>query len=354
MDWKEFKSALAIIAKERGISPEKVLESFEMALAAAYRKEYGKKEQKIVAKVNPETGEIQFWQSFLVVDDNFLKEKKINFLPERHIFIDEAKKIQENVQVGDELKIPLKTKKDYGRIAAQTAKQVIFQRLKEIEKETVFEEFKKKEGEVVSGIIQRVDKKQVVFDLGRAQGILPKEEQIPGEFYRPGQRLKAYVLRVESKKGGALIVLSRSFPKFVSKLFELEVPEISQGLVKIVSLAREPGSRTKIAVQSLDERIDPIGAVVGQRGTRISAVISELGGEKIDVIKFSKNDEEYIANSLSPAKVEEVKILEKNTALVLVRKDQLSLAIGKDGQNVRLAAKLTGWKIDVKSIEESS
>lgn len=352
MDWDELKQILPQIAKERGIPLEKVLESFELALASAYRKEYGKKDQKILAQLDWQKGEIQFWQVFTVVDDDFLKDKEIVFNPERHIFIKEAKKIKENVKVGDEIKIPMEKKESYGRIAAQTAKQVILQRLREAEKDVLWEEFLAKEGEIVAGIVQKVDKKNVVFDLGRTQGFLPKEEQIPGEFYRPGQRLKAIVLKVEKTKRGPKITLSRSFPKFVSKLFEMEVPELSQGQIKIVSIAREAGSRTKIAVQSLDERIDPIGAMVGQRGSRISAVISELGGEKIDVIKYSEKPEEYVANSLSPAKVLEVTIKDKNTAEILVSPDQLSLAIGKDGQNVRLAVKLTGWKIDVKSKEE--
>jgi N utilization substance protein A len=279
-------------------------------------------------------------------------EKKVKFNPERHILVTEAKKIDPKIKVGEELIIPLKEKEDYGRIAAQTAKQVILQKIKEAERETVFQEYKKKEGEIVSGIVQRVEPKMVYLNIGKTLGILPKEEQVQGEFYRPGQRLRAYILKVEETSKGPMIILSRAYPKLVSKLFELEVPEIQANQVEIKSIAREAGSRTKIAVFSKAEGIDAIGAMVGQRGTRVQAVINELGGEKIDIIQYSEKPEEYIANSLSPAKVLEVKILPKNKALAIVAEDQLSLAIGKDGQNVRLAAKLTGWKIDVRSKEE--
>ena len=385
MDLKTFSSAVAQIAEEKGIPQEKVIEIIEQAIAAAYKKDYGKKGQKIEAKLNPKTGQVKFWQVKLVVDDDMLlseeeieemkkkpkdeskeeeelqEKKKVRFNPERHIMIEEAKKIEPKIKVGEELKILLKTEKDYGRIAAQTAKQVILQRIKETERETIFEEFQKKEGEIVSGIVQRIEGKNVYLDLGKTLGILPPEEQTPGEFYRASQRLKAYVLKVEKTSKGPLVFLSRAYPKFISKLFELEVPEIASGEVVIKSIAREAGSRSKIAVASTAEGIDPIGSVVGQRGTRVMAVINELGGEKIDVIEWSEDPTEYIANSLAPAKVIEVKIGEKNKAQVIVPEDQLSLAIGKNGQNVRLAAKLTGWKIDVQSeggkkavIEETS
>jgi N utilization substance protein A len=225
------------------------------------------------------------------------------------------------------------------------------QRVREAERETIFQEYKSKEGEIISGIVQRVEGKNIFLDIGKTLGILIREEQVPGEFYRPGQRLKVYILKVEETPKGPAVFLSRSYPKIISKLFELEVPEVSAGQVQIKSIAREPGSRSKIAASSSQEGIDPIGSMVGQRGTRVAAVISELGGEKIDIIEYSDDPEKYIKNALSPAKVAEVKILPKNKALVIVPGDQLSLAIGKDGQNVRLAAKLTGWKIDVKGQE---
>jgi len=373
MDIKSFTSAIAQIAEEKGISSEKVLESIEMAIAAAYKKDYGKKGQVIKAKLNPESGEVKFRQVKLVVDEKTiyseeelekLKEKKIKegeteeaskkvrFNPEKHIMLKEAKEIKPKIKAGEELEIALKTQKDYGRIAAQTAKQVIMQRIREAEREGILEEYKSKEGEIVSGIIQRIEGKNVFLDIGKTLGILSKEEQVPGEFYRPGQRLKVFVLKVEETPRGPVVFLSRAYPKLISKLFELEVPEISSGQVQIKSIAREPGSRSKIAVASEKKEIDPIGAAVGQRGTRVMAVINELGGEKIDIIEYSEDPGKYIANSLSPAKVLEVKIIPKNKALAVVPEDQLSLAIGKDGQNVRLAAKLTGWKIDVRSAEK--
>lgn len=378
MDIKTFALAIAQIAEEKGISKEKVMETIEMAIAAAYKKDYGKKGQVIKANLNPESGDVKFWQVKQVVDKKMIyseeelskmeaersssswdepekpkdeesgDEKKVRFNPEKHIMLEDAKKINPKIKAGEELEMVLEAKKDYGRIAAQTAKQVILQRIREAEKESIFDEYKSKEGELISGIVQRIEGRNVFLDVGKTLGILPREEQVPGEFYRPGQRIKVFVLKVEESSKGSLIFLSRAYPKMISKLFELEVPEILAGQVQIKSIAREPGSRSKVAVASTEEGIDPIGAMVGQKGTRVMAVINELGGEKIDIIEHSEDPEQYIANSLSPAKVLEVKKMPKNKAQVQVVDDQLSLAIGKDGQNVRLAAKLTGWKIDVK------
>jgi len=378
MDLKGFKGALAQIAEERGISPEKVIETIEAAIATAYKKDYGQKGQKIKAKFNPVSGDVKFWQIKLVVDDSMLytdeeikemkerKEvppdearpgeeapKKYIFNPEKHIMLEDAKKDYPNIKAGEEIEIPLVSKQDYGRIAAQTAKQVILQKIREAEKETISSEYKSKEGEIVSGIVQRIEGHTVFVDIGKTLGILNREEQIPGEFYRPGQRLKLYILKVEDTPKGSIVMLSRVYPKLVSKLFELEVPEIAAGTVVIKSIAREPGFRTKIAVATNEEQVDPIGACVGQRGTRIMAVINELGGEKIDVVTYEENPEKFIANALAPAKIVEVKIEDKNTAVVFVPEDQLSLAIGKDGRNVRLAANLTGWKIDIKTTDKS-
>ena len=373
MDIKNFTSAISQIAEEKGIPLEKVIESIETAIAAAYKKDYGEKGQMIRAKLNPETGGVKFWQIKLVVSEEMIyseeeleklksvfakaaagkekekeKEEKIRFNPEKHIMSKEAKKIKKGIKVGEELEMPLKTREDYGRIAAQTAKQVILQKIREAERETIFEEYKSKEGEIVSGIVQRMEGRNVLIDIGKTLGILPREEQVFGEFYKPGQRLKVYILKVEETPRGPAVFLSRAYPRLISKLFELEVPEISQGQVVIKSIAREPGSRSKIAVESKEEGVDPIGSAVGQRGSRVMAVINELGGEKIDIIEYSDDSEKFIANALSPAKVFEVKIMPKNKALCLVPEDQLSLAIGRNGQNVRLAAKLTGWKIDVR------
>ncbi|PIP22032.1 MAG: transcription termination/antitermination protein NusA [Candidatus Nealsonbacteria bacterium CG23_combo_of_CG06-09_8_20_14_all_39_25] len=374
IDIKNFASAIAQIAEEKGISPEKILETIEMAIAAAYKKEYGKRGQIIKAKLDPGTGELKLWQVKQVLDKSMvyteeelekLKEKgkeiqedeegkKLRFNPEKHIMAEEARKIKPKIKPGEELETALEPKGDYGRIAAQTAKQVITQRIRESERESIFDEYKGKEGEIISGIVQRIEGGNVFMDIGKTLGILPREEQVPGEFYRPSQRLKTLVLKVEQTPKGPLIFLSRSYPKLVSKLFELEVPELSAGQIQIKSIAREAGSRTKIAVASTVEGIDPIGAAVGQRGTRVTAVINELGGEKIDIIEYSEDPEKYIANALSPAKVNEVKRLPKNKAQVIVPEDQLSLAIGKNGQNVRLAAKLTGWKIDVRGPAEAA
>jgi len=382
MDLKNFTSAISQIAEEKGIPAEKVIETIEMAIAAAYKKDYGKKGQIIKAKLNQKTGEVKFWQVKQIVDENMIysetelsetkekaekktksspgaeelevesEEKKVRFNPEKHMMIAEAKKIKPKIKAGEDLETPLETQGDYGRIAAQTAKQVILQRIREAEREVVFSEYKSKEGEIISGIVQRIEGRIVFLDIGKTLGLLPREEQVPGEFYRPGQRLKVYVIKVEETSKGPIVFLSRAYPKLISKLFELEVPEVSSGAVVIKSVAREPGSRSKIAVTSIAEGVDPIGSMVGQRGTRVMAVINELGGEKIDIIEWSEEAEKYIANSLSPAKVLEVKIMPKNKALVITPEDQLSLAIGKNGQNVRLAAKLTGWKIDVRSPEK--
>ena len=381
MDIKSFKGALGQIAEQRGISPEKIIETIEAAIATAYKKDYGKKGQKIKAKFNPVSGDCKFWQVKLVVDKSMLyteeeieemsrhgrdpaaagkdaeevregeAPKKFVFNGEKHIMAEDAKKDYPKIKIGEEIEIPLVSKQDYGRIAAQTAKQVILQKIREAEKETISIEYRSREGEIISGIVQRVEGHTVFIDIGKTLGILSREEQIPGEFYRPSQRLKLYILKVEDTPKGSVVMLSRAYPKLISKLFELEVPEIASGTVVIKSIAREPGFRTKIAVVSEEEGVDPIGACVGQRGTRIMAVINELGGEKIDVIQWQEKPEKFIANALAPAKIVEVKVGEKNTAVVFVPEDQLSLAIGKDGRNVRRAANLTGWKIDIKTSE---
>ncbi len=376
MDIKSFQRALAQIAEARGISPEVIIETIEAAIATAYKKDYGQKGQKIKAKFHPVSGDVKFWQLKLVVDESMLyteeeieelKEKrilpsedfgihregeeapkKVVFNPEKHIMLEEANQKNPEIKLGEELEIPLKSEQDYGRIAAQTAKQVILQKIREAEKNVIAAEYKSKEGEIISGIIQRIEGQTVLVDIGKTLGNLNREEQIPGEFYKQGQRLKFYILKVEDGPRGSVVLLSRAYPKLVSRLFELEVPEISSEIVVIKSIAREPGYRTKIAVTSTEERVDPIGSLVGQRGTRIMAVINELAGEKIDVILWEEDPAKYIANSLSPAKVAGVKIEGQNTATVYVPEDQLSLAIGKEGRNVRLASNLTGWKIDIK------
>ena len=369
MDLKQFTSALSQISEEKGIAAEKVLETIEMALAAAYKKEYGEKGQIVRAKFNPKTGEVKFSQIKIVVNESMLKpeeeateepiktekelgdEKKIRFNAERHIMFEEAKKNKKDVIVGDELEFPLESHEDFGRIAAQTAKQVIIQKIREAEREAVWNEYKDKESELVSGIIQRIETHNIFIDLGKTIAVFPKEEQVFSERYYIGTRMKFYILQVSSDPKGPAIILSRSHPKMISRLFELEVPEIGAGTVEIKSIAREAGNRTKIAVFSNEEGIDPVGSCVGQKGTRVAAVISEIGGEKVDIIEWSEDSEVFVSNAMSPAKVTKVEILPRHIAKVYVPEHQLSLAIGKAGQNVRLAAKLTGWKIDVVGIK---
>ncbi len=375
MDTKTLISAIEQICEEKAITKSKVLETIEMALAAAYKKEYDRKGQNIEVKLDPKTGELKAWQIKTVLDESMVKteeeieqekkektdqteekqdesetEKKVRFNPERHIMLEEAnqKKKKKKYQPGDEMKTSLKINDEFGRIAAQTAKQVIIQRIREAERDSIFDEYKEKQGEVVSGIIQRIEKNTLFLDIGKATGIIFPEEQIKGERYRIGQRLKAIITEIQKESRGPAITLSRAHPKMVSQLFRLEVPEIPAGTIEIKSISREPGSRSKIAVATNEERVDPIGSMIGQKGIRVQAVINELNGEKIDIIEWSEDPAIFIANSLSPAKIIEVKIIQKeNQAKVIVPEDQLSLAIGIRGQNVRLAAKLTGWKIDI-------
>lgn len=372
MDSKQFLTAIAQIAEEKGIPQEQIVETIEMAIAAAYKKDYGQKGQNIKIKFNPETGEFKVFQVFLVVDEGMLREedmnealkpdseesgsgddiedKKIRFNPLKHMMVEEAKKIKKGIKPGEELEIELEVHTDFGRIAAQTAKQVIVQRLREAERGVVYDEYKNKEGEIVSGVVQRIEGRNIFMDIGKTVGILFPDEQIPREFYRIGQRLRVYVLKVEQGPKGINVYLSRAYPKVVSKLFAIEVPEIAAGTVTIKSIAREPGSRTKIAVSSEEEGVDPVGSLVGQKGTRVQTVINELNGEKIDIIEWNEDTAKFIGNALSPAKVLDVELSDKKReAIAIVPEDQISLAIGQQGQNVRLAAKLTGWKIDVKS-----
>jgi len=371
LDLKTLQSALEQLEAERGISKEQIIETIEMALAAAYKKEYGQRGQIIRANFNVKTGEIKFFQIKIVLDESMLKPeteeknqapaeseteiteeetRKIRFNPERHIMLGEAKKIKKGVKTEEELIFPLETKEDYGRIAAQTAKQVIIQRIREAERNSIFNEFKEKEGEVISGIVQRVEGRNVFLDLGRATGLLTAEEQVRGERYRIGERIKVLLFSVNQSVKGPSFYLSRTHPRLIAKLFEIEVPEVASGTVEIKNIVRETGSRSKIAVISNEEGVDPVGSCVGQKGVRVNTVTAELGGEKIDIIEWSENPEIFIANALSPAKVLNVDADEKKKeAKAIVAENQLSLAIGKGGQNVRLAARLTGWKIDIQS-----
>jgi transcription termination/antitermination protein NusA len=279
-------------------------------------------------------------------------DERVRFNEEHHILIEDAKKIKKDVIPGEELIFPLDTKEDYGRIAAQTAKQVIIQKIREAERGAIIDEYGTKEGEIINGFVSKVERGIVYIDFNRATGIILPEEQIPGEFYKRGERIKAYLYQVEETPRGVNLKLSRTHPQLIEGLFATEAPEIASGVVEIKSIAREAGSRSKIAVFSNDEHVDPVGSCVGQKGVRVTTVMSELNGEKIDIIPWSPDAETYIASAISPANVLSIKVIdEEHKAIVEVANDQLSLAIGKGGQNVRLAAKLTGWRIDIKALE---
>ena len=346
--------------------------AIEAALAAAYRKDFGEKNQNVKVVFNADNAQTAVFDVKTVVEDIDLEEQekqveelrerreaneKISeneeikrFNPRTEIMLSEAKKISPNYKLGDVIETKLEVPDEYGRMAAQTAKQVIIQRLREAERDHIFNEYKDKEGTLVLGTVSRREGRRYLVDIGQAMAVLPPEEQIPREGYNTGTRLNFYVVKVHMTNKGPEIVLSRTHPDIVQELFAMEVPEIAADNVEIKNISREAGSRSKVAVYTEDENIDPIGSCVGQKGARIQTIINELGGEKIDIIEWEENIKEFIANSLSPAKVNEIKLDEDNkTAAVIVNEDQLSLAIGKGGQNVRLAAKLVGWKIDIVS-----
>jgi N utilization substance protein A len=362
--------------EERGITKEVMIDAIESAMATAYKKEYGKRGQVIRGKLDMNTGTVTFEQVKTVVDDTMVRfpeeGEEVEELPahhphhdreeevaegelprydaEKHMLLEDAQRIKRGAALGDEIIFPLESQDDFGRIAAQTAKQVVIQKIREAEKLSILDEFGHKKGEIVSGVVQRVERGAIFIDLGRATGIIPYEEQIPGERYRPGERIRAYLYAVDEGFRGVYLRLSRSHPRFLIKLFELEAPELASGAIEVKGIAREPGSRTKIAISSVDSHVDPVGSLVGQRGVRVSTVMSELGGERIDIIEWSEDQTAYIKESLSPATVLEVVLKEDDhRATVTVSEDQQSLAIGRGGQNVRLAAKLTGWNIDINS-----
>ena len=344
IDVKEILAVMDELEKERGISKDYLVEALEEALVKAYKQNFDADEnvENVKVTIDKQTGEMHVYSAREVVEELPV--------PELEISLEDARKIDKNYNVGDVVNIEIKPK-DFGRIAAQKAKQVVVQKIREAEKEMVFTEFNDKKGEIVSGIIQKADGKIVVMDLGKLEGIMPLKEQIPTETYRVNDKIRGYVLEVEKGlKGTPQVIVSRSHPDFVRKLFEFEIPEIYEGLIEIKSISRDPGSRSKIAVYSKDENIDPVGSCVGQKGVRIQNIINELNGEKIDVIEWNEDPAIYIAAALLPAQVMAVDIKEEEKfAQVIVPDDQLSLAIGKSGQNARLAAKLTNWKIDIKS-----
>ena len=341
IDNKELILALEDLEKEKGIKKEYLLESIETALLTAYKRNFDALDNVKVV-MDPQTGATHVYSIKEVVEN-----AKDNAL---EISLEEAKKVKKDAGIGDSVEIEI-VPRNFGRIAAQTAKQVIIQKLREAEREIIFTEFNDRKGEIVSGIIQKADKNIVVMDLGRLEGIMPTKEQIPTETYRVNDKIKGYVLDVEKgAKGAPQVIVSRSHPDFVRKLLEFEIPEIYEGVIEIKSVSRDPGHRSKVAVYSPDPNIDPVGSCVGQKGIRIQNVINELNGEKIDVIEWNEDPSIYISSALLPAKILAVDIKENEKfAQVIVPDDQLSLAIGKSGQNARLAAKLTNWKIDIKS-----
>ena len=336
----ELLHALNQLENERGINKDVLIEAIEAALISAYKRNFGSS-QNVKVSFDSVSGDIKVFALKKIVEnpqDDFLE-----------ITLEEANRVDSRLGLEDICEIEV-TPKKFGRIAAQTAKQVVVQRIREAERGIIFDEYYNKESDIVTGIIQRSERKNVIIDLGKTEAILAPTEQTPGEEYRFNDRIKAYLVEVKKTTKGPQILLSRTHPGLVKRLFELEVPEIHDGTVEIRSISREPGSRTKIAVYSKDDNVDPVGACVGQRGTRVQAIVDELRGEKIDIIKWSSNPSDFISSSLSPAKVIRVDIIEsEKSAKVTVPDFQLSLAIGKEGQNARLAAKLTGWKIDIKS-----
>src|SRR3989344_3327680 len=356
----QLEQALQQIEDEKGIHRAEILAMIEASLAAAFRKDYGKKDQNVQTEFNPENLSVKVFDVKEVVADSAVEDPPVGgegmeseFDPQKQIVLEEAKKIKKSHKVGDIIKTDItpKTGTNFGRIAAQTAKQVIIQKLREAERNMQFSDFKAKERTLQNGVVQRIEGDTILVDMGKVTGVLFPSEQIRGERYAIGQRLKVLILHVEPAAKGPKITLSRCHPDMVRKLFELEVPEVYNGSVEIKALARDAGSRSKIAVQANQDGIDPIGACVGQKGSRVQTVMAELGGEKIDIILFDEDQIKFIANGLSPAKIINVQLNEETKeAKVEVLEDQLSLAIGKAGQNVRLAARLTGWKIDISGV----
>lgn len=343
----QFMSAIDQICEEKGLSKDVVLETVEAALAAAYRKDYGSPRQIIRTKLNEVTGEAQMFRVYQVVETEEEIEEKETQLP-----LKDAKKLDKKAEVGQEIIIPLPQHDEFGRIAAQTAKQVIIQRIREAERDMLFKEYKDKEGTVINGSVQQLDGNNVVINIGKANAVMYPAEQVRSEHYYVGQRLKVYLKEVVETARGPQILVSRSDTGLIKGLFGLEVPEIASETVVIKNIVREAGFRTKIAVTATQEGVDPIGSCVGQRGTRVQAILAEIGEEKIDIVLWDEDVENYIINALSPAKCEKIDISSKdNKATVYVPEDSLSLAIGKGGQNVRLASKLTGWGIDIEKLE---
>lgn len=342
---QSFLEALKELGREKGIAPEILFDAIEAALISAYKRNFGSAQNVRVA-LNRDTGSYHVYAIKTVVEDVLDDITEIS--------LGQAKAIKPEYELGDVLEIEV-TPANFGRIAAQTAKQVVVQRIREAERGIIYDEFVSRESDIITGLVQRVENRNVFIDLGRTEAVLTPAEQIPTENYTHGDRIKAYIVEVKKTNKGPQVVVSRTHPGLLKRLFELEVPEIQEGVVEIKSVAREPGMRSKIAVYSKDENVDPVGSCVGQKGLRVQAIVDELGSEKIDIVKWNEDSAKYIANALSPAKVVSVAVNEtEKISRVVVPDYQLSLAIGKEGQNARLAAKLTGWKIDIKSESQAA
>ena len=363
MNSKEFIKALNNIVEEKNISKEVVFEAMEQALAAAYKKNYDSK-TNVRIEINKESGEIKVFSYLVVVDEidegsETVDEEgnTIDVPPtiniDAQILLEDAQKMVPNIKVGETIEKEV-TPKDFGRVAASTAKQVVTQKIREAERNSIMEEFADKEGEMMVGFLAMEDSRNYYVDLGRARGILPKSEMIPGETVKMGTSIKVYITKIESTTKGPLILLSRKHYGFVKRLFESEIPELADGTIDLYSVIREPGIRSKVAVYSTNERVDAIGACIGEKGSRIGSILKELNGEKVDLILYSENPQEFIQNALAPAKNIIVNILDetKKEALAIVPEDQLSLAIGKKGTNVKLASRLTKYKIEVKTLNQ--
>jgi N utilization substance protein A len=336
----EFLEALRDLEREKGVSLAVLIEAIEAALLSAYKRNFGSLQNARVT-IDQNTGEFKVFTQRQVMEE--VED------PRLEISVPEAQAIDPRYQPGDTVEVEV-TPRNFGRIAAQTAKQVVVQRIREAERNLIFEEFANKEGDIVTGIIQRIESRNVFVELGKTEAVLAPSEQIPGEDYRPGHRVRGYILEVRKTNKGPQILLSRTHPGLLKRLLEMEVPELHEGIVELKNVVREPGARSKIAVYSRDYGVDPVGACVGPKGTRVQNIVQELGGEKIDVIKWDPDPSKFVASALSPAKVVAVEIWEEEKVTrVIVPDYQLSLAIGREGQNARLAAKLTGWKIDIKS-----
>lgn len=348
---KELQNLVSQISDIRGLNQVDVENAILEALSYAYKRD-NQLRDSIVRAEKGKSGEVNFYLVKIVVDDEEVEKGLTKFNPHKHILLSEAKKIKKEIKPGEEIIFPLRQPESFSRIAAQTAKQMIIQKLKEAEKRSLYNDFKEKEGKVISGIIEKRDiNGNVYVNLGKILGTMFKNETIPGENYRPGQRMRFYVYAVENTPKGVQVFLSRAHPYFIPAIFSVEVPEIAEGIIEIKGVAREPGVRTKMAVASNLPAIDPIGACIGVRGARIISIMNELNNEKIDIIPWNEDPLKFVANALLPAKVLEVKSLPKRIMLALVPNDEIPLAIGKNGQNIKLAAKLTGWQIDIRSID---